>query len=105
MISYRINGKTVSKREWDRRKGRGLGGGAPMGTLAYSESKPLVSEALGCMKHQVPEMRQAVERAGLSGVRVLKNGAVEITTRGERGRRGLLKMRGLHDAEAGYGDW
>lgn len=71
---------------------------------AYREDRPLVSNAMGCMRHQVPEMRKVIERHGLSGIRVRDDGAVEITSRGDRGRRGLLKVRGVYDRDGGYGD-
>jgi hypothetical protein len=104
VIKYKINGKEVTKAEWDARKGRGLKGGVPLGTVAYSESKPLISEGLGCLPNQVPEMREAIQRHGIQGVRVLDNGSLEITSR--RGRRDVGRMRPipLHDAEGGYSD-
>ena len=102
MIVYRINKKVVSKEEWDARPGAGLDGGVPMGTVAYSQSKPLVSDGLGCMRAQVPEMRQVVRERGIRGVRVLDNGQVEITSRA--GRRELLRVRGLRDNDGGYSD-
>jgi hypothetical protein len=69
---------------------------------AYSVAKPLVSDGMGCMKSQVPEMREAIQQRGIRGVRVLDNGQLEITSR--RGRNEVLRMRGLGDADAGYGD-
>jgi hypothetical protein len=90
------------------KNGRVIANDAADGRLSscktYSESDPLISEGLGCMKHQVPEMRRAVERHGLTGVRVRDNGSVELTSRGDAGRRGLLRMRGLVDNDGGYGD-
>lgn len=103
-VRYKINGKEVTKEEWDARKGAGLKGGAPLGTVAYSESKPLISEGLGCMRSQVPEMREAIKRHGIQGVRVLDNGALEITSRRGRKEVGLMRPVPLHDAEGGYGD-
>ena len=102
MIKYKINRQEVTKEEWDARPGVGLHGGVPMGTVAYSESKPMISEGLGCMKSQVPEMRETIARNGIKGVRVLNSGQLEITSR--QGRRDLLRVRGLVDSEAGYGD-
>lgn len=103
MIKYRINGKTVSKEEWDAKKGAGLDfKSAPLGTVAYSESAPLISDGIGCMRAQVSEYREEVKRHGIRGVRILDNGQVEITSR--RGRRDLLRLRGLVDNEGGYGD-
>lgn len=104
MIRYKINGVEVTKEEWEARKGVGLKGGVPMGTVAYSESKPLISEGLGCLPNQVPEMREAIRRHGIQGVRVLNNGALEITSRRGRKEVGLMRPIPLHDAEGGYGD-
>lgn len=99
---YKLNGKTVTKKEWDARPGVGLSGGASMGTVAYTESAPLISEGIGCMKAQVPEMRETIRKHGIKGVRVRDNGQLEITSR--RGRKELLRVRGLADADGGYGD-
>jgi len=71
---------------------------------AYSEARPLRSDSLGVMRHQVPEMREFVKSAGLTGVNVLDDGAVTFSCRGNAGRRGLLKLRGLVDKDGGYGD-
>lgn len=105
MITYKINGKTVTKQEWDARPGVGLRlrrGEVPLGTVAYSDSKPLLSEGLGCMRDQVPEMRQIIKQHNIQGVMVRDNGQLEITSR--RGRRELLRVRGLADADGGYSD-
>lgn len=102
VIAYKLNGKKVTKEEWDAHPGAGLSGGAPMGTVAYTESKPLVSEGMGCMKAQVPEMREVIREHNIKGVRVLDSGQLEITSR--QGRKELLRVRGLVDADGGYGD-
>jgi len=108
MIRYKINGKEVTKEQWDARKGVGLRGGVPMGTVAYSESKPLISEALGCIRSEVPNMRKMLQKEKIQGVRVLDSGQMAITSRS--GRKELMRVlseaRGckLVDAEGGYGD-
>ena len=99
----RINGKEVSRKEFFRRRRTG-GGGVPMTTHTYNSENPLVSESLGCLPHQVPEMRQIIEREGLTGVNVRDDGAVEFTSRGDTGRRGLMKLRACHDNDGCYGD-
>jgi len=104
MIRYKINGKYVTKKQWDARPGAGFQGGVPMGTVAYSESKPLISDALGCLPNQVPEMREAVKRHGIQGVRVLDNGQLEITSRRGRKEVGLMRPIPIFDAEGGYSD-
>ena len=103
-MKYKINGKSVTKEEWDARPGVGLHGGVPMGTVAYSESKPLISEGLGCMRSQVPEMRESIKRHGIHGVRVLDSGQLEITSRRGRKEVGLMRPIPLHDSEGGYSD-
>jgi len=104
VIRYKINGEFVSKEEWDARKGVGLdfNGTAPLGTVAYTESNPLVSDGPGCMRGQVPELRKVIRKHNIKGVRVRNNGQLEITSR--RGRKELLKVRGLCDADGGYSD-
>ena len=104
MIRYKINGVEVTKEEWDARKGVGLKCGVPMGTVAYSESKPLISEGLGCLPNQVPEMREAIKRHNIQGVRVLNNGQLEITSRRGRKEVGLMRPIPLVDLDGGYGD-
>jgi hypothetical protein len=97
-----LNGAAVSRREFLRR--RVGGGGVARINQTYQEHKPLVSEGLGVLPHQVKEAREICRDAGLTGVRVLDSGAVEFTSRGDRGRRGLLKLRGKIDNDGGYGD-
>jgi hypothetical protein len=107
-MKYKINGKYVTKEEWDARPGVGLKGGVPMGTVAYSESKPLISEGLGCIRSEVPKMRAMVREEKIQGVHVLDSGQVAITSRS--GRRKLIRVlneiRGCRmvDADGGYGD-
>lgn len=103
-VVYKINGKRVTKKKWDNRRGAGMdfNGHPPMGTVAYSESKPLVSDGVGCMKSQVGELREAIRRHGIVGARVLDSGQIEFTSR--RARKETLRMRGLIDNEAGYSD-
>jgi len=104
MIKYKINGKYVTKKQWDARKGVGIRGGAPMGTVAYSESNPLISEGFGCMRSQVPEMREAIKKRNIMGVRVLDSGQLEITSRRGRKEVGLMRPAPLHDDDGGYSD-
>jgi hypothetical protein len=98
-----INGKEVTRKEFFANAPAG-GSGTPMLNNAFRADRPLVSDALGCLPHQVAAMREAVQRRGLSAVRVLDDGRVEISSRGDAGRNGLLRMRGAHDNDAGYGD-
>ena len=102
MIRYKINGKEVTKEQWDAKQGAGFDGTFPLGTVAYSADKPLLSDGIGCMRAQVPEMREVIRRHNIQGVFVRDNGQLEITSR--RGRKELLRVRGLVDADGGYSD-
>lgn len=102
MITYRINGKSVTKEEWDAVPGAGISSGVPMGTVAYREDRPLISDGPGVFSYQVQETRDEVKRRNIRGVRVRDNGQIEFTSR--RGRKEFLKMRGLHDNDGSYGD-
>ena len=97
----KLNGKEVTPAEFHRR-GKVGGGGIPMVTRTYRDHAPLISDGLGCMKSQVDDMRAAVAKRGIHGVRVLDNGQLEFTSR--RGRRDVLEMRGLVDGDGGYSD-
>lgn len=96
---YRINGKQVSR-------GKFLKGsranGAPMRANTYRPHDPLMSDGIGCMKSQVTEMRNVIKAHGIPGVTVLDSGRLAITSR--IGRKKLLKVRGLVDADGSYGD-
>ena len=102
---YRINGKQVTPRQF--MKGA-RANGAPMRANTYRGHDPLISEALGCMKAQVPKMRRLIETEGIQGVRVRDSGQLEITSR--RGRKKLMhvlsEIRGYKhvDQDGGYGD-
>lgn len=103
-MKYVLNGKTVSRDEF---LGRGpknkdwlKEGFATANT--YRQHDPLVSDGLGVMKAQVPEMREEIRKRNIQGVLVRDNGQLEITSR--QGRREVMRMRGLGDADAGYGD-
>lgn len=74
----------------------------PMVANTYREHAPLISEGIGCMRGQVPEMRETIRKHNIKGVRVRDNGQLEITSR--QGRKELLRVRGLADADGGYGD-
>lgn len=104
-VRYKINGKYVTTKQWNARKGVGLAAGeVPMGTVAYPVSDPLISEGLGCMRSQVPEMRAAIKKRSIRGVCVRDNGQLEITSRQGRKEVGAMRPTPLHDAEGGYSD-
>jgi len=99
-----IDGQVVSEAEFNRRSRHRNRRGVPRIAKTYSTAAPLVSEGMGCLPNQVPEMREFVKERGLTGVEVLPSGAVALTSRGDSGRRGLLRARGLVDNDGGYGD-
>ena len=104
-VVYTINGQEVSVEEF-RKGSKDLG--VPMTANTYTEHDPLISEALGCMKKQVPAMRQMIEAEGIQGVQVMDSGQARITSR--RGRNHLMRVlseiRGYqhHDIDGGYSD-
>ena len=99
---YTLNGRTVTKEEFLASAKDNWLDGPAMTANTYRAHEPLVSEGLGCMKEQVPEMRDVIRRHNIQGVTVRDSGQLEITSR--RGRRELLRVRGLVDADGGYGD-
>lgn len=97
----KLNGREVTPAEFHR--GGPVGGlGVPMISSTYTDANPLVSEGVGCMKSQVGKLRETIKKRGIVGARVRDNGQVEFTSR--RARKELLRVRGLIDNEAGYGD-
>ena len=99
-MSYKLNGKVVSRKEF--LAGKPWEQNTPMTSNTYQDHEPLISEGLGCMKAQVPEMRETIKKHNIKGVVVRDNGQLEITSR--RGRAELCRVRGLADGDAGYGD-
>lgn len=97
----KLNGKEVTPAEFHRHGPIG-GDGVAMVSGAYGEAAPLVSDGVGCMKSQVPELRKTIKRHGIQGAEVMDNGQVRFTSR--RARRELLRVRGFVDADGGYSD-
>ena len=102
-IVHKRNGKRVTEAEFHRAGPVGRPG-IPSISKTYSGAKPLVSQGAGCLPNQVPEMREFVKEQGLSGVDVRPDGSVAFSSRGDNGRRGLLRARGLVDNDGGFGD-
>ncbi len=104
-VVYRINGKAVSKGEWDRREGVGFDpstGQPPMGTVAYSQSRPLESLGLSCHRDLAARYNAEAKKRGLTGIKWDKNGDCEITSRADR--KAWNRSQQQHDADGGYGD-
>ena len=108
-VKYVKNGKEVTREEFTQ-------GGNPnwlespvRANNTYTEHNPLISEGLGCMKSQVPQMRRLMETEGIQGVKILDSGQARITSR--RGRNHLMRVlteiRGnqYHDIDGGFNDF
>jgi hypothetical protein len=101
-IVYKLNGQEVTGEEFRAGAGRDWLDAPPMTANTYSAHDPLVSDGIGCMKSQVPELRETIRVHNIQGVVVKDNGQLEITSR--RGRKELLAVRGLVDNDGSFGD-
>lgn len=101
-IVYTLNGREVTAEEFRKGAKDDWLDGPPMTANTYTAHDPLVSDGLGCMKRQVPELRETIRKHNIRGVAVKDNGQLEITSR--RGRKELLAVRGLVDSDGGYSD-
>lgn len=97
---YRINGEEVTRKRF--LQGAKSNGAPQVSITTYRGHDPLLSNGIGCMKSQVPEMRETIRKHGIPGVRVRDSGELEITSK--RGRKQLLRVRGQKDNDGGYGD-
>lgn len=107
-MKYFINGREVTQEEFRAGAKSDWLDGPAMTANTYTEHDPLISEGLGCMKRQVPAMRQMIQSEGIQGVQILDNGQARITSRRGRNQlmRALSEIRGYqhHDMDGGYGD-
>lgn len=102
MTEYVLNGRKVNREEFlAGAPGDGLKL-PPRTANTYTEHDPLISDGCGVMKSQVSATRDAIRKHGIQGAAVLENGQVRFTSR--RARRDFLRMRGLVDNDAGFGD-
>lgn len=101
-IKFKINGKEVSAEEFSKGANREWLKNRTLLPNTYRAHDPLISDSIGCMKHQVPEMREVIRKHNIKGVQVRNSGQLEITSR--RGRKELLNVRGLVDADGCFGD-
>ena len=101
-MKYLINGREVTAEEFRAGAKSDWLEAPPMTANTYRAHDPLVSDGLGCLKAQVPELRETIRQHNIQGVVVKDSGQLEITSR--RGRKELLAVRGLVDNEASYGD-
>ena len=108
-VKYYKNGKEVTREEFVKGAKPDWFKTPARTNNTYTEHNPLISEALGCMKRQVPDMRRLVESEGIQGVKILDSGQARITSR--RGRNHLMKVlseiRGnqYHDIDGGFNDF
>lgn len=112
MSKYLLNGKEVTREEflaganntdWLRIPAR------TKSPATFQEHNPLISESMGVLPRQVKRerenLREFQDRGELTGVRILDNGAVALTDRGEQGRIGWMRYRGDKvDEDGSYGD-
>jgi hypothetical protein len=75
----------------------------PRMNLAYSAAQPLRSLALGCHPQQAPEFNRWYQQHGISGAHHDASGDCLLESR--QARNEVMKLRGLRDNDAGYGDW
>ena len=101
-MSYKLNGRMVSRDEFCAGARRNWLAGPPMTANTYREHDPLISDGCGVMKAQVAETREAIRHHGIQGAAVLDNGQIRFTSR--RARKDFLRMRGLVDNDGSYGD-
>lgn len=97
---YFIDGKEVPKRTFYKHfPPQPLTGGVPFGHS--STCWPQVSEALAVHSSQVDKANARARKHGV-GVHYDKDGRAHIESRAERKK--LLRLEGMRDNEAGYGD-
>lgn len=102
-MKYIVNGKEVDREEFTAGASKDwLQSRRIITPNTYRDHDPLISDGAGCMKAQVPELREAIRKHGIKGVTVRDSGQLEITSR--QGRKELLRMRGMCDNSGGYGD-
>ena len=101
-MKYTLNGKEVTREEFLKGANDDFLKAPALASNTYSQHDPLLSDGLGCMKKQVPELRNVIRQHNIQGVQVKDNGQLEITSR--RGRKELLAVRGLVDNDGSYGD-
>jgi hypothetical protein len=74
----------------------------PMLGTAISVAKPLKSIGLGCHRTQVEEFNQFYRENGINSAHHDANGDCILESR--QARNQVLKLRGMRDNDAGYGD-
>ena len=105
---YTVNGKEVTREEFLKGANNDFLKAPALTANTYSEHDPLISQSSGVLPNQVAGTRQRLarlqEQGQLTGVRVLDNGSVAFTSKGESGRKGWMRYRKKVDYDGGYGD-
>jgi len=70
--------------------------------MAISEGTPWKSQSCGCHPTQVKQFNEDMKRHGIQCAHMHNDGTLECTSR--KARKNVMKMRGLFDKDAGYGD-
>jgi hypothetical protein len=100
MAIYRINGRTVSREKFLKKRLRSLL--SCPSVQAYGEGRPLESLALSVHPAQAAEYNEAARELQITGIGWDSRGRCKITSRGAR--REWLNRNRLHDQDGGYGD-
>jgi len=101
-VGYSWNGKKLSRAEFLRRRIEGSSG-VPVVRQAITSGKPLESLAMSCHRSQVGEYNAFCCKHGITGAYYRSDGTCVLESR--QARNQLMKARGLHDNDAGYGDY
>jgi hypothetical protein len=75
----------------------------PMLGGAISEANPLRSLGLSCGADQAREFNEFYREHGITGAYHERDGTCVLESR--QARNDVLKLRGVRDNDAGYGDW
>ncbi len=96
----RYNHETGRTEEFDKEKVPVSGDQIFLGAKGWATG--CVSEGAGCHSSQVDQFRQDAREAGITGVDFTAEGKAVFSCRSAR--RDYMKLRGMFDRDAGYGD-
>ena len=104
-VRYRINGKQVSRKEFQRDTERRAAAGqvnydGPPMTCSLA-GWPFYSDAMGCHPKQIPEYRRKLARHGLKA-EFSTDGRIKLESRAHRKQIG--QALGYYDRDGGCGD-
>lgn len=78
--------------------------GYPAISSAYSDTRPLESQAMGCHPNQVADFNEKIQKRGGNLRSGHYNEKGNFVTTSRQARNDELKARCMLDADAGYGD-